>query len=118
MDVGRLQRVDADLAYVTPSHQFPMGITIARGAQESAFRMGRYAGAWIIEDDYDSEFRYRSRPISAMQGMDHAGRVVYIGTFSRSIAPSIRAAYMVLPEPLLESLSETVWPASFYDFTF
>ena len=106
MDVGRLQRVGADLAYVTPSHQFPMGITMPAGRRSQLLEWADTQGAWIIEDDYDSEFRYRSRPISAMQGMDHAGRVVYIGTFSRSIAPSIRAAYMVLPEPLLEAFQK------------
>ena len=62
---------------------------------------------WLIEDDYDSEFRYSSRPIPALQGLDRAGRVVYMGTFSRSIAPAIRVAYMILPPALLERYHRT-----------
>ena len=69
-------------------------------------RLLRWAAAsaehWIIEDDYDSEFRYGTRPVPAMQGMDTAGRVIYVGTFSRSLAPSVRIAYLVLPPALLE----------------
>ncbi|MCD8240415.1 MAG: PLP-dependent aminotransferase family protein [Oscillospiraceae bacterium] len=92
----------ASVAYVTPSHQFPMGITMPAGRRSQLLHWAAAApDRYIIEDDYDSEFRYAMRPIPAMQGMDSAGRVIYLGTFSRSLAPSIRVAYMVLPPALL-----------------
>ena len=93
----------AGVAYVTPSHQFPTGAAMPAGRRTELLRWA-YAAPhrYLIEDDYDSEFRYASRPIPAMQGMDTGGRVVYTGTFSRTLAPSIRAAYLILPEALLE----------------
>lgn len=93
----------AGVAYATPSHQFPTGAAMPAGRRTELLRWA-YAGPgrYIIEDDYDSEFRYASRPIPAMQGMDAGGRVVYTGTFSRTLAPSIRAAYLILPEALLD----------------
>ena len=103
LDPAALEESDASVAYTTPSHQFPLGVTMPAGRRS---RLLRWAAAaperYLIEDDYDSEFRYASRPVPAMQGIDNAGRVVYVGTFSRSLAPSIRVAYMVLPPPLLE----------------
>lgn len=99
---------DAGLAYVTPSHQFPLGVTMPAGRRSRLLHWAASApDRWIIEDDYDSEFRWSSRPIPAMQGLDRAGRVVYLGTFSRSIAPAIRAAYLILPRPLLERYRST-----------
>ena len=108
MDRDALERSGAGLAYVTPSHQFPLGVTMPAGRRSqllhwAASRPGRF----LIEDDYDSEFRWTSRPIPALQGMDRAGRVVYMGTFSRSIAPAIRVAYMILPPELLERFRAT-----------
>ena len=88
--------------YLTPSHQFPMGVTMPASRRSRLLRWAAEgAERWIIEDDYDSEFRYGIRPIPAMQGMDRSGRVVYLSTFSRSLAPSVRIAYMVLPAELL-----------------
>ena len=103
MDPEALEGSGASLAYVTPSHQFPSGVTMP-AARRTRLLAWAYAGEgrYLIEDDYDSEFRYASRPIPAMQGMDRLGRVVYITTFSRSIAPSIRVACMILPPALLE----------------
>lgn len=103
ISIPDLLKSDANVAYITPSHQFPMGVTMP-AVQRS--RMLHWAGSapnrYIIEDDYDCEFRYGAHPIPALQSMDRDGRVVYIGSFSRSLAPSIRVAYMVLPEALLE----------------
>lgn len=103
ISISQLQQSDASVVYITPSHQFPMGVTMP-AVQRS--QMLHWAGSapdrYIIEDDYDCEFRYGAHPIPAMQSMDRNGRVVYIGSFSRSLAPSIRVAYMVLPEALLE----------------
>lgn len=96
------------MAYVTPSHQFPLGVTMPVGRRSRLLHWAASApDRWIIEDDYDSEFRWSSRPIPAMQGLDRAGRVVYLGTFSRSIAPAIRAAYLILPRSLLERYRST-----------
>ena len=103
-----LERSGAGLAYVVPSHQFPMGVTMPAGRRSRLLHWAASAhGRWLIEDDYDSEFRYSSRPIPALQGLDRAGRVVYMGTFSRSIAPAIRVAYMILPPELLERYRAT-----------
>ena len=103
VSIPQLQQSDASVVYITASHQFPMGVTMP-AVQRS--QMLHWAGSapdrYIIEDDYDCEFRYGAHPIPAMQSMDRNGRVVYIGSFSRSLAPSIRVAYMVLPEALLE----------------
>ena len=108
MDPEALAGSGAGLAYVTPSHQFPLGVTMPAGRRS---RLLHWAAAapdrWLIEDDYDSEFRYSSRPIPALQGLDQAGRVIYMGTFSRSIAPAIRVAYMILPPELLERYRST-----------
>ena len=101
MEAGALESSDASVAYLTPSHQFPLGITMPAARRSRLLRWAVTTGGWIIEDDYDSEFRYGGRPISSMQGMDRHGRVVYAGTFSRSLAPAIRLAYMVLPPALL-----------------
>ena len=102
MDCAALEASGATVAYVTPSHQFPLGVTMPAGRRTQLLRWA-YArpDRYLIEDDYDSEFRYTSRPIPAMQGLDRRGRVVYVGTFSRSIAPSIRVAYLILPPALL-----------------
>ena len=99
----RLEASGAALAYVTPSHQFPLGVTMPAGRRSRLLRWAAEGeGRYLIEDDYDSEFRYASRPIPAMQGMDRQGKVVYLGTLSRSVAPSIRVAYLILPPALLE----------------
>ena len=102
MDGEALEASGAAVAYLTPSHQFPMGITMPASRRSRLLRWAADRGRWIVEDDYDSEFRYGGRPISSMQGMDRHGRVIYTGTFSRSLAPAIRLAYMVLPPALLE----------------
>ena len=103
MSPAALAASGAGVAYVTPSHQFPTGAAMPAGRRTELLRWAYAAlGRYIIEDDYDSEFRYASRPIPAMQGMDTGGRVVYTGTFSRTLAPSIRAAYLILPEALLD----------------
>ncbi|HEY5556838.1 PLP-dependent aminotransferase family protein [Acetobacterium sp.] len=89
--------------YVTPSHQFPLGISMPIDRRIKLLNFSNKDEAtYIIEDDYDSEFRYNEKPLPSLQSIDKNGRVIYIGTFSKSIAPSIRISYMVLPEPLLK----------------
>ncbi|MFJ7936871.1 PLP-dependent aminotransferase family protein [Sporosarcina sp. NPDC096371] len=103
MDIRALQRSGATVAYVTPSHQFPTG-TVLSAARRTA--LVNWASAqdehFIIEDDYDSEFRYTGRPIPSLQGIDKGGNVIYLSTFSKSLMPSLRIAYMVLPPILLD----------------
>ncbi len=104
-----LEGSGADLAYITPSHQFPLGVTMPAGRRSRLLHWANAApDRYIIEDDYDSEFRYASRSIPALQGMDREGKVVYLGTFSRSIAPAVRLAFVILPPPLLKR-----WQAEF-----
>ncbi len=110
-----LEETNADIAYVMPSHQYPTGIVMpVKRRQELLDWALKEEGRYLIEDDYDSEFRYRGMPIPALQGMDKEGRVIYMGTFSKSIAPAIRIGFLVLPEPLLKAYEEK---ASFYAST-
>lgn len=103
MDVTALEASGAQIAYVMPSHQYPLGIVMPiRRRQELLAWARAQEGRYIIEDDYDSEFRYKGKPIPALQGMDRDDCVIYIGTFSRSIAPAIRISYLVLPVKLMD----------------
>ena len=107
MRVDLLQEMDASIAYVMPSHQFPLGIVMPMKRRLELLNWAvEEPERYIIEDDYDSEFRYKGKPIPALQGIDRSGRVIYLGTFSKSIASSIRVSYMVLPENLLERYQE------------
>lgn len=102
MRVDELEKSGADIAFVMPSHQYPLGVVMPLGRRMELLKWANEKdGRYIIEDDYDSEFRYKGKPIPALQGYDARGKVVYVGTFSKSIAPSIRISYMVLPEQLL-----------------
>ncbi|MBP3217360.1 MAG: PLP-dependent aminotransferase family protein [Lachnospiraceae bacterium] len=112
MRVSDLEKSGADLAYVMPAHQFPTGTVLSYTRRMELLKWADSASAaemdrYIIEDDYDSEFRFRGRPIPALQAQDRTGRVIYMGTFSKSIAPAIRISYMVLPERLLAKYDET-----------
>ena len=88
------------LAYVTPSHQFPLGGVLPIGRRQALLRWARRRRAWIVEDDYDGEFRYGQRPIDALQSIDTEGRVIYVGTFSKALSPQLRLGYLVLPHAL------------------
>jgi GntR family transcriptional regulator/MocR family aminotransferase len=94
---------NASLVYITPSHQFPLGVTMSLSRRLALLEWARDAGAWIIEDDYDSEFRYAGRPLAALQGLDSDGRVIYMGTFSKVMLPSLRMGYLVLPPDVAEA---------------
>lgn len=112
MPVQALRESGADAAYITPSHQFPTGIVmpVARRAELLSWA-AEQENRWLIEDDYNSEFHFSGRPIPAAQGLDRRDKVIYLSTFSRTLAPSIRIAYMVLPRPLLERFLQQA-PAS------
>lgn len=101
--VDALRETNAQVAYVMPSHQYPTGVAIPIGRRVELLKWAaEEEGRYLIEDDYDSEFRYKGKPLPSLQASDTNGRVVYIGTFSKAIAPAIRISYMVLPYPLLE----------------
>ncbi len=104
MRTDTLEKERVRAAYVMPSHQFPMGVVMPIGRRMELLRWA--AGGrdrYIIEDDYDSEFRFRGKPIPALQASDRMDKVIYLGTFSKSVAPAIRVSFMVLPKPLLET---------------
>jgi GntR family transcriptional regulator/MocR family aminotransferase len=92
----------ARVAVVTPAHQFPLGHAMSPRRRTALLEWARTAGAWVVEDDYDSEFRYVGRPLAALQGEDPDGRVVYCGTFSKVLTPALRLGYLVVPRQLAE----------------
>jgi GntR family transcriptional regulator / MocR family aminotransferase len=91
------------LVCVTPSHQFPLGMTMSLARRLALLERARADNAWIFEDDYDSEWRYRGRPLAALQGLDADGRVIYAGSFSKVLFGSLRIGYLVVPPPVLEA---------------
>ena len=95
----------AKAVYVTPSHQFPLGVAMTMRRRLALIDWARETGGWILEDDYDSEFRYAGPPLAAMQGMDYSGRVISLGTFSKVLFPGLRLGYAVIPDPLLEAVT-------------
>jgi GntR family transcriptional regulator/MocR family aminotransferase len=97
------------LAFVTPSHQFPTGTILSLGRRMALLDWAKRTGAVVIEDDYDGEFRYEGRPVESMQGLDRDGRVIYVGTFSRTIFPALRIGYLIAPITLVKALSAAKW---------
>jgi GntR family transcriptional regulator / MocR family aminotransferase len=96
-----LRESEASVTYVTPSHQFPMGMVMPISRRMELLSWAHETESYIIEDDYDGEFRFTGKPIPSLQGLDQNGRVVYLGTFSKSLIPSLRISFMVLPPTLL-----------------
>lgn len=110
-----LYSTSPNIVYVTPSHQYPLGIVMPVKRRLELLKWASLKPQrYIIEDDHDSEFRYKGKPIPALQGMDTLDKVIYLGTFSRSIAPAIRVGYMVLPKDLLQLYQANV---SYYSST-
>ncbi|MCG5074270.1 PLP-dependent aminotransferase family protein [Paraburkholderia tagetis] len=93
------------LILVTPSHQYPLGMVMSLARRRMLLEYARQHQCWIIEDDYDSEFRYGSRPLASLQGLDTAGQVIYVGSFGKTLFPGLRVGYLVAPEPLAESFA-------------
>jgi GntR family transcriptional regulator/MocR family aminotransferase len=85
---------------VTPSHQYPLGVTLSLSRRLALLEWARAANAWVLEDDYDSEFRYEGRPLASLQGLDPDGRVLYLGTFSKTLFPGLRLGYLIVPAEL------------------
>jgi GntR family transcriptional regulator/MocR family aminotransferase len=102
VSIGIKRCPKARAVYVTPSHQYPLGATMSAGRRMQLLNWAQSAGSWIIEDDYDSEYRFESAPISSLQGLDRNARVIYIGTFSKVLFPSLRLGYIVIPEDLVD----------------
>ncbi len=95
----------ARLACVTPSHQYPLGVTMSLARRLELLRWAGRSSAWVLEDDYDSEYRYSGRPLEALQGLDTEGRVIYVGTFSKVLFPSLRLGYLVVPPDLVDAFT-------------
>jgi GntR family transcriptional regulator/MocR family aminotransferase len=93
------------LMLVTPSHQYPLGMVMSLARRRMLLEYARQHRCWIIEDDYDSEFRYGSRPLASLQGLDTSGQVIYVGSFGKTLFPGLRIGYLVVPEPLAESFA-------------
>ncbi|MGA7626783.1 MAG: PLP-dependent aminotransferase family protein [Candidatus Acidiferrales bacterium] len=97
----------ARAVYITPSHQYPLGVTMSASRRMLLLSWAGRSGAWIIEDDYDSEYRFAAHPIASMQGLDPTARVIYVGTFSKVMFPALRLGYVVVPKDLVPAFSAT-----------
>jgi GntR family transcriptional regulator/MocR family aminotransferase len=102
---GRKLAPKAKLAYVTPANQFPMGVTMSADRRLELLRWAASANAWIVEDDYDAEYRYFGRPVSSLQALDNSGCVIYVGTFTKMLFNALRLGFMALPERLVEAFA-------------
>ena len=105
---------DASVLHISPSHHFPTGLVTPVSRRKELLEWAKNTDAYIIEDDYDSEFRFHAHPMPAMQSLDGSGRVIYMNSFSKSLAPSIRISYLVLPEALMAAFQEKL---GFYSCT-
>ncbi len=94
--------------FVSPSHQYPTGVLMSHARRRQLLDYAAVHGVWVIEDDYDSEFRFGARPLPALQGIDRKGRVIYLGTFSKTLYPALRLAYLVLPTDLVENFARAL----------
>jgi GntR family transcriptional regulator / MocR family aminotransferase len=103
VEKGVRQAPDARVAFVTPSHQFPLGVTMTLARRLELLRWAAKSGAWILEDDYDSELRYANRPLPALQGLDAQNSVIYTGTFSKIVFPAVRLGYVVVPQSMVDT---------------
>lgn len=100
--IDTIQNLSHALLYVTPSHQFPLGSVLPISKRLKLLEWAEKSNGYIIEDDYDSELRYHNRPIPSLQSIDSSDRTIYLGTFSKSLSPDLRIAYIVLPTHLLD----------------
>jgi GntR family transcriptional regulator / MocR family aminotransferase len=126
VEEGLRRYPDARAAYITPSHQYPTGVTMSAGRRMLLLDWAARTGSWIIEDDYDSEYRFTSRPVASLQGLDSDDRVIYIGTLSKVLFPALRLGYLVIPKDLLgafrtargatDIFSTTLFQAALTDF--
>ncbi len=111
--VDDLPKVNPKLILVTPSHQFPTGAVLSRERREALLNYAYANSAWILEDDYDGEFRTQQAPLPALQSLDKRGQVIYVGTFSKTLFPALRLAYVVAPPGLMRDLVAAKWADDF-----
>jgi len=102
LDCARLPNVKNAIAYVTPSHQYPLGVTLSLERRLELLAWATETNSYILEDDYDSDFRFHGAPIAALKGLDRMGRVIYLGTFSKCLGAGLRLGYVIFPSELLE----------------
>jgi GntR family transcriptional regulator/MocR family aminotransferase len=107
VQAGRARCPDAALAVVTPSHQSPLGVALSLPRRHALLQWASDADAWIVEDDYDSEFRYTGPPLPALKSLDREDRVIYSGTFSKVLFPGLRLGYMVVPRGRLDDFAQS-----------
>ncbi len=105
VEEARKQQPHARLAYVTPANQFPLGVTMAAHRRAELLEWAGHENAWVVEDEYDAEYRYSGRPLPSLQSMDRSGCVIYIGTFTKMLFNSLRLGFMVVPERIVESFA-------------
>jgi GntR family transcriptional regulator/MocR family aminotransferase len=108
VEAGIAMEAKPRLVYVTPSHQFPLGVTLSLQRRLALLEFARARSAWILEDDYDSEYRYTGRPVAAMQGLDRSGRVLYMGTFAKTLFPSLKIGYLIVPDALVDAFRTAI----------
>lgn len=105
---GIARHASPKLVYVTPSHQFPLGATLSLQRRLALLDHAARCGAWIVEDDYDSEYRYQGRPIASLQGLDRGGAVIYMGTFAKTLFPALKIGYLIVPEHLVDAFGTAI----------
>jgi GntR family transcriptional regulator/MocR family aminotransferase len=103
VQAGERAAPEARLAYVTPSYQYPLGVTMSLPRRLALLDWAQQTGAWVLEDDYDSEFRYAGHPLAALAGLDTVGQVIYLGSFSKVLFPALRLGYMVVPSGVVDA---------------
>jgi len=109
MVVSDLAAADVDAVVMTPAHQYPTGVVMTAERRAALITWARERRALIVEDDYDGEFHYEGRPLESLQGLDTNGRIIYVGTFSRTIFPSLRVGYLVVPKSLTLAFIGAKW---------
>ncbi|MEA1673957.1 PLP-dependent aminotransferase family protein [Nitrospirillum sp. BR 11163] len=107
--IGLATRPDARLALVAPTHQYPLGATLSLGRRLALLDWAEGAGAWVVEDDYDGEYRYGGRPLTPLHTLDGGRRVLYLGTFSKVLAPGLRLGYLIVPPALVGRFTDAKW---------
>jgi GntR family transcriptional regulator / MocR family aminotransferase len=100
---------EARMCFVTPSHQFPTGTILTLPRRMALLDWAKRKNAIIVEDDYDGEFRYEGHPLESLQGLDREGRIIYVGTFSRTIFPALRVGYLIVPKSLVSAFTAAKW---------
>jgi GntR family transcriptional regulator/MocR family aminotransferase len=105
VEEGIRREPKAHAVYITPSHQYPLGMTMSATRRMLLLNWASRSGAWVIEDDYDSEYRFAGRPIASLQSLDTGARVIYVGTFNKVMFPALRLGYVVVPKDLVPAFS-------------